>query len=115
MIKIDSPKYSIIKYKDDGSFHYFFPFIVNYGSVIGTKGDDKDKVDAIVLGKRLPKGWIGEVKQKGVVRFIDNGVRDDKFIFKNKRLNIIDKIIIRLIFLWIVVYKKNSRIIEIIL
>lgn len=39
-----------------------------------------DPLDAVILGDQLPYGYSGKVKVKGVMRFMDAGVVDDKLI-----------------------------------
>ena len=39
-----------------------------------------DPLDAVILGDKLPYGYAGKVKVKGVMRFMDAGFVDDKLI-----------------------------------
>lgn len=39
-----------------------------------------DPLDAVILGNHLPYGYTGRVKVKGVMKFIDAGLVDDKLI-----------------------------------
>jgi inorganic pyrophosphatase len=39
-----------------------------------------DPLDAVILGNHLPYGYTGKVKVKGVMKFIDAGLVDDKLI-----------------------------------
>ena len=83
-IVIETPKYSFSKYRktEEGYERVFFsplPTIFNYGFIEGTTGPDGMEEDAVVLGPRLPRGSILERdKFDGLVRFLDNSVRDDK-------------------------------------
>ena len=39
-----------------------------------------DPLDALILGNPLPYGYEGKVKVRGVMKFIDAGLVDDKLI-----------------------------------
>ena len=39
-----------------------------------------DPLDAIILGNQLPYGYTGKVKVKGIMKFLDAGLVDDKLI-----------------------------------
>ena len=45
-----------------------------------TKGGDGDPLDIIVLGKAIPRGEIVKIKLIGMLKFLDNGEKDDKLI-----------------------------------
>ncbi|MCD4703821.1 MAG: inorganic diphosphatase [Methanosarcinaceae archaeon] len=83
-IIIETPKYSFFKYHRIGKefkkvFFSPIPTIFNYGFIEGTKGLDGMEEDAVVLGPRLDQGCVIERDRvDGVVRFVDDGVRDDK-------------------------------------
>lgn len=86
-VVIETPKHSFFKYNRSGD-HYrkvFFspiPTIFNYGYIQGIKGSDGMEVDAVVLGPRMAQGTVIEFPNcQGVVRFIDDSVKDDKYIF----------------------------------
>ncbi len=83
-IIIETPKYSFFKYHRIGEefkevFFSPIPTIFNYGFIEGTQGPDGMEEDAVVLGSRLAQGCVIERDHvDGVVRFLDDGVRDDK-------------------------------------
>ncbi|MEA3229842.1 MAG: inorganic diphosphatase [archaeon] len=86
-IIIETPKYSFFKYRKVGAeykkdFFAPIPAIFNYGYVDGTMASDRMAEDAIVLGPRLLQGTVLDnvVKINGVVKFIDDSVKDDKKI-----------------------------------
>lgn len=88
-IIIETPKYSFFKYEKtrDGFKKVMFspiPIIFNYGYIDGTKGPDGMPVDVVVFGSRMPKGTVIErgsgQKFDGVIRFVDDSLRDDKNI-----------------------------------
>ena len=106
-ILIDTSKYSFKKYNDKGEVDYIspIPFLVNYGSCLDTIGEDGDRIDAIVLGKRLNKGYMEEFDKKGKIIFIDNGEEDTKFIFKNESIVLSDKIVVFVFFNAFAIFK----------
>jgi inorganic pyrophosphatase len=83
-IIIETPKYSFWKYckTEKGYEKLFFsplPTIFNYGFIEGTQSPDGMEEDVVVLGPRLPSGSTLERESfDGVVRFLDDSVRDDK-------------------------------------
>ncbi|WP_321419413.1 inorganic diphosphatase [uncultured Methanomethylovorans sp.] len=86
-VVIETPKYSFFKYNKSGD-HYikvFFsplPVIFNYGYIEGVKGADGMEVDAIILGPRMVQGTVIEFLDcYGVVRFVDDSTKDDKYLF----------------------------------
>lgn len=86
-IVIETPKYSFFKYTKSGD-HYrkvFFsplPTIFNYGYIEGVKGADGMEIDAVVLGPRMSQGTVIEFSHcYGVVRFLDDSMKDDKYLF----------------------------------
>ena len=107
-IVIDTPKWSFKKYKDDGSVDYFLPlpFFVNYGSILDTKGEDGDRIDAIVLGRRYKRGTEVSLPKVGGVEFWDNGQKDEKFVFSEKPISFYDKVIIGVFFTFFAIIKS---------
>ncbi|MCQ1536537.1 inorganic pyrophosphatase [Methanosarcina sp. KYL-1] len=85
-IVIETPKYSFFKYiRTENGYRIAFcsplPTIFNYGFVEGTKSPDGMEEDVLVLGPRLPQGsTLEREKFEGVVKFLDDSVRDDKKI-----------------------------------
>jgi inorganic pyrophosphatase len=57
-VVIEVPLGSFIKRRDDGRVDFVSPVPCpfNYGSVPDTLSGDGDRVDAVVLGPRLPRG-----------------------------------------------------------
>ena len=99
-IKIDTPAWSFTKYNDDGSVDYRSPIPCpfNYGSVLGTEAEDGDRLDAVLLGERQDKGVELDSTKVGIVRFIDAGKNDDKLIFSNKKVSILQYVGLYLFF-----------------
>ena len=56
------------------------PCPFNYGAVHDYRGGDNDYLDAVVLGKRRPRGDRVRVAVFGAVGFTDRGIYDDKLI-----------------------------------
>lgn len=80
--RIEIPKGGRLKRGALGEIEFLSPFACpyNYGSVPGTRGEDGDPEDVLVLGPRLKCGAEGEAKVWGQVRFTDAGVADPKWI-----------------------------------
>lgn len=58
-----------------------FPEPVNYGFIPQTIGEDGDALDVFVISDvPVPTGTVLYVKIIGVMRFIDEGFRDDKIV-----------------------------------
>ena len=95
-VTIETPKFSFIKRKDNGSIDYISPFPCpfNYGSVPGTLSGDGDREDAVVLGKRLKMGVTLEVPVVAVVRFVDKGEDDPKYICSYYKITNSEKMIV---------------------
>lgn len=81
-VRIEVARGDFARRAADGSLKLATPVPVpfNYGSILGTTGADGDPVDAIVLGPRLSVGATVDVPVHGVVRFVDAGQPDDKWI-----------------------------------
>ncbi|WP_406658238.1 inorganic diphosphatase [Methanolobus sp. ZRKC2] len=85
-IVIETPKYSFLKYRKEGSqfkteFFSPIPTLFNYGFVDGSLSEDGMEEDVVVIGPRMHQGTVLERSHfDGVVRFVDDGMRDDKHI-----------------------------------
>lgn len=79
---VEVPRGGRIKRAADGSIDYVSPLAspFNYGSVPDLPSADGEPQDALVLGPPLPVGHRARWAVHGVVRFIDEGLRDDKLI-----------------------------------
>ena len=79
---IDVPLGGFIKRTDDGAIDFVSPAPCpfNYGSVPDTLSGDGDRLDAVVLGPRLPRGARVRVNVVARVRFTDAGQDDPKLI-----------------------------------
>ena len=108
-VVIDSPRFSTVKRHDDGSIDFVSPLPCpfNYGSVPGTRADDGDRIDALVLGRRLPARTRLSVTVVGVVRFVDAGQRDPKWVCARRPLTLRDQLEIDLFFRVYAVAKRT--------
>ena len=85
---IEVPRGSLIKRDSADHIDYFSPIPCpfNYGSVDTHIGLDGDRLDAVVLGRRLKRGSRLTVEVRGAVRMSDRGMRDDKLICSSRPL-----------------------------
>jgi inorganic pyrophosphatase len=81
-VVIDVPRFGFIKHDDRGNLDYvsLLPCPFNYGNIPGTRSEEGDRFDAIVLRPRLVKGTRVSVPVVGVVSFMDAGKDDPKWI-----------------------------------
>lgn len=79
---VEVPRGSRVKRAADGSVDYVSPLPspFNYGSVPALPSPDGEPMDALVLGEALPVGHEAEWPVHGVVRFVDEDLRDDKLV-----------------------------------
>ena len=86
-IYIETLRGSFVKRNEEGTMDFISPIPCpfHYGHVIGFDGGDGDPLDAIFIGDvENEPSQVAQVV--GVVRFIDNNMRDDKYIFTNGSL-----------------------------
>ncbi len=76
------PRLGFTKRRDDGSVDFVSPIPCpfNYGSVPGTRSGDGDRVDAVVLGRRLSRGARVTLPVVACATFTDAGADDPKWI-----------------------------------
>ena len=82
VVVIETPRFSPVKRRDDGTIDFVSPLPspFNYGSVPGTRSGDGDRLDAVVMGPRLPRGTRVRMRVVGCVEFVDAGREDPKFV-----------------------------------
>jgi inorganic pyrophosphatase len=99
-VVIEVPRGGFIKRKDDGSVDFVSPLPCpfNYGSVPDTRSGDGDRLDAVVLGPRLPRGTQVRARVQGQVHFTDAGEDDPKLICGETPLTRADRVRIRAFF-----------------
>lgn len=81
-VMVEVPKGGLLKRDHLGRLQAVSPIPCpfNYGSVPGALAEDGAPVDAVILGRRLPRGHRGRFRILGVVRFTDAGLCDDKLV-----------------------------------
>jgi inorganic pyrophosphatase len=91
-VMIEVPRGGFVKRKDDGGVDFVSPFPCpfNYGSVPDTLSGDGDRLDALVLGPRAPRGARLSCAVVGRVRFVDAGLSDPKYICSESPLTAAD-------------------------
>ena len=92
-VEIEVARGGLVKWGSDGRVDFLSPVPCpfNYGAVTGFIGGDGDPLDAVVLGKRLPRGHLGVWPVRGVIRFEDAGFVDDKLVCALRPLRKRDK------------------------
>lgn len=110
VVTIEVPRGSLIKWGSDGEVDFISPVPApfNYGSVPGSTSADGEAADAVVLGPRLPRHHRGTWRIVGVVRFLDNGVRDDKLICSHTAMRAWDRLALRLFFTAYAALKRTA-------
>ena len=85
-----------IKRDDQGRFDYIAPLPApfNYGSVPGTVAEDGDRIDVVILGRRIRKGTFLRLPVRGVVDFLDAGHADPKWICSEQPLTQADRLLV---------------------
>lgn len=81
-VVIEVPRGGFLKRGSTGSLDFVSPIPCpfNYGSVETLVGLEGDLLDAVVLGRRLPRGTRVTVSALGAVGLTDRGMYDDKLI-----------------------------------
>ena len=82
-VQVEVPRGGFVKRSADGTVQLRSPLPCPfaYGSVIGTRAEDGDAVDAVLLGRALPAGARCSALLVGRVDFVDDGVPDHKYVF----------------------------------
>ncbi len=81
-VTVEIPRWGFLKRGSSGRIDFVSPLPCpyNYGSVPGWLGLEGDLLDALVLGPRLPRGALVQVRAYGAVGLADRGLYDDKLI-----------------------------------
>jgi len=81
-------------------FWSVLPCPFNYGCAPEVPADDGDGLDVIVIAPRLGRGQMVTVRPRLRVRFVDDGVIDDKLVARldGRPLLVIDHLRLRLFF-----------------
>jgi inorganic pyrophosphatase len=107
-VVVETPKGGFAKRRPDGALDFVSPLPCpwNYGCAPEHPGGDGDALDAVVLGRRLPRGTRVRLPVRGVVRFVDGGLTDDKLVVGRGPLRRIDRLALRGFF---TVYARLKR------
>ncbi len=81
-VVIEIPRGSFLKRGSTGRLDFVSPFPCpfNYGSVESLIGLEGDLLDAVVLGRRLPRGRRVRVRAYAAIGLTDRGMYDDKLV-----------------------------------
>lgn len=81
-VRIEVPRGSLAKRDASGRIEFLSPLPCpfHYGSVLGVRGHDGDAQDALVLGPAGPRGSVRAWPVRARVRFVDEGLPDDKWV-----------------------------------
>ncbi|QRN99838.1 inorganic diphosphatase [Archangium violaceum] len=92
-VLIESPRWSVVKRRADGSVDFISPLPCpyNYGCIPGLGSGDGDPLDVVVLGPRLRRGERLRVPVVGVIGFLDAGEADPKVICSTRPLRPVDR------------------------
>ncbi|MFH0862543.1 MAG: inorganic diphosphatase [Candidatus Altiarchaeota archaeon] len=110
-VVVETPKGSFRKYRKKGVKYVTdltspMPTLFNYGFIEGTLAADGMPQDAIILGGRIAQGSKLDVVWAGTVRFVDDGVADDKAVTSTDgRIRLVDRLMIHLFFSAYTAYK----------
>ncbi len=90
-VRVEVPRGGRVKRELHGAkpqFDYWSPIAspFNYGFIEGLAGADGDPLDAVLLGPTVESGARISCEILGVVRFIDAGQPDDKWVCGNAAL-----------------------------
>jgi inorganic pyrophosphatase len=92
-VVVDVPRGGFVKRNDDGAIDFVSPLPCpfNYGHVPGTRAEDGEAFDALILGPRLPRGSKSTVVVRGRVDFVDCGRPDPKWICAQSTLGAFER------------------------
>jgi inorganic pyrophosphatase len=81
-VLVESPRWSLVKWRSDGSIDFISPLPCpyNYGCIPGVSSGDGDPLDVVVLGPRLHRGQRVRLPVVGVIGFLDAGCSDPKVV-----------------------------------
>lgn len=81
-VRLEVSRGSFVKRRPDGTVDFVAPLPCpyNYGSILGTRSDDGDPLDALVIGSRCATGLELNVPVQAAIGFLDAGVWDPKIV-----------------------------------
>ena len=99
-IEVETPRFGFVKRVASGEVDFVSPIptLFNYGFVPGTRADDGDPLDVMLLGPRLRRGTRTRGMVQARVDFTDAGARDDKLVCKAEPLTAAERLAIALFF-----------------
>lgn len=99
-VVIEISRGSFLKRGSTGKVDFVSPFPCpfNYGSVDTYIGLDDDLLDAVVLGRRLPRNTRVTVSVIGAIGLMDRGMYDDKLICSNQPVGALQRSLVLLFF-----------------
>ncbi len=110
-VRIEVSRFAFIKRRPDGTVHFLSPIPTpfNYGSVPDTLAADGDPGDALVLGRRLPRGAIARGPVRAIANFVDHGLDVPKLVVSARPLSWVDRATVRSFF---TIYARAKRVID---
>ncbi len=95
-VVIEIPRGSFLKRGSTGELDFVSPLPCpfNYGSVETHIGLEGDLLDAVVLGRRLPRGSRVTARAYGAVGLTDRGMYDDKLICSHYPVGAFQKVLV---------------------
>ena len=99
-VVIEIPRGSFLKRGNTEQLDFVSPLPCpfNYGAVDDYIGLDGDRLDALVLGSRLPRGARVQVKALGAVGLRDRDMYDDKLVCSQRPIRRWQRVIVLLFF-----------------
>jgi inorganic pyrophosphatase len=93
-VLVESPRWSVVKRRADGSVDFIAPLPCpyNYGCIPGLGSGDGDPLDVVVLGPRLRRGERVRMPVVGVLAFLDAGSEDPKVICSTRPMRAVDRV-----------------------
>lgn len=84
-VRVEVARWGHVKRSPTGRVDFISPIPspFNYGSIEGTRSDDGEPHDALVLGPTLRRGAQAELPVLGIIAFLDAGVFDPKVVVGN--------------------------------
>jgi inorganic pyrophosphatase len=113
-ILVESPRWSLVKRRADGSVDFISPLPCpyNYGCIPGLQSGDGDPLDVVVLGPRLHRGERVRVPVVGVIKFLDAGCADPKVICSTRPLRPVDKAGLAAFFRTYALFKRGLHLVR---
>lgn len=107
-VLIETPRWSPVKRRPDGSVDFITPVPCpyNYGCAPGWDSGDGDPLDVVVLGPTLRRGERLRVPVVGVMGFLDAGCPDPKVICSPRPLRNVERVGLEFFFRVYALFKR---------